>query len=83
MMQPERRRDMVDWSKCDAVERLPGKLSGQWVVRGTRIGVDAVLDNAADGYAPDELSSIFPGLREEDAARIIAFAGQAADAHTA
>jgi len=74
---------MVDWSKCDAVERLPGKLSGQWVVRGTRIGVDAVLDNAADGYAPSELTGMFPGLREEDAAQIIAFAGQAANADTA
>ena len=74
---------MVEWSKCDAVERLPGKLSGQWVVKGTRIGVDAVLANAADGYPPCELVAMFPGLREEDAARIIDFAGKGVDAHTA
>jgi uncharacterized protein (DUF433 family) len=32
------------------VERIPGKVSGAWLVNGTRIPADAVLDNADDGY---------------------------------
>jgi len=74
---------MIDWTACEVVERVPGRLRGAWVVRGTRIPVDAVLANAADGFAPLELSTMFPGLREEDARRVIEFASQAAHAHSA
>jgi hypothetical protein len=28
---------ILDWSKCDALEGVPGKVSGAWVLRGTRI----------------------------------------------
>jgi hypothetical protein len=27
---------VLDWSQCDAVESVPGKVSGAWVSRGTR-----------------------------------------------
>jgi uncharacterized protein (DUF433 family) len=74
---------MVDWSKCEVVERVPGKVSGTWVVRGTRIAAEAIIANAADGYTPRELAAMFPGLPEEDAERIIEFAEQTADANPA
>lgn len=74
---------MIDWSKCEIAERVPGKVSGAWVVKGTRIGVDGILANAADGYTPSELAEMFPGLRVEQAARIIEFGRQKADANTA
>jgi uncharacterized protein (DUF433 family) len=32
-----------------------GKVSGQWVIRGTRIIADAVIANAKDGYTAEEL----------------------------
>jgi uncharacterized protein (DUF433 family) len=69
---------MIDWTACEVVERVPGRLRGAWVLRGTRIPVDAILANAADGFAPSELSMMFPGWREEDARRVIEFATQAA-----
>ena len=28
---------MTDWSKCPAVESVPGKVSGAWVFTGTRL----------------------------------------------
>jgi len=37
---------MLDWSHCTDVERIPGKVSGAWLVVGTRIPADAVIDNA-------------------------------------
>jgi len=29
----------LDWSACPAVESVPGKVSGAWVFRGTRMPV--------------------------------------------
>lgn len=74
---------MVDWSKCERVERVPGKVSGAWVIRGTRIAAEAIVANAADGHTPRELAAMFPGLREEDVAQIVEFARQTANADTA
>jgi uncharacterized protein (DUF433 family) len=27
----------VDWSKCEDVESVPGRVSGAWVIKGTRV----------------------------------------------
>ena len=65
---------MIDWSECEDVERVPGKVSGRWIVKGTRILADGVIDNA-DEYTPEEIATeLFPGLGVERARRIIAYA---------
>jgi uncharacterized protein (DUF433 family) len=67
--------DMIDWSECSDAERIPGKVSGAWLVKGTRIPVQAVLDNAEDGYTPERIvAEIYPSLPLDRATRIIAFA---------
>lgn len=37
----------LDWSQCPAVESVPGKVSGAWVLRGqfavTREQIDSVM----------------------------------------
>jgi uncharacterized protein (DUF433 family) len=38
----------LDWSQCSAVESVPGKVSGAWVFRGTRLPVATVLENLED-----------------------------------
>jgi uncharacterized protein (DUF433 family) len=64
----------MDWSDCSDVERIPGKVSGAWLIKGTRIPVQAVLDNA-DDYTPEEIANeIYEGLPVERARRVIAFA---------
>jgi uncharacterized protein (DUF433 family) len=66
----------MDWSKCEDVEVIPGKVSGALLVKGTRIPVQAVLDNA-DEFTPEEIASeIYKGLPVDRARRIIAFARQ-------
>lgn len=35
----------LDWSNCPAVESIPGKVSGAWVFRGTRVPVSAIFEN--------------------------------------
>jgi uncharacterized protein (DUF433 family) len=37
----------LDWSQCPAVESVPGRLSGSWVLRGTRMPVSAIFVRAA------------------------------------
>ena len=67
--------DDIDWSACEDVEMIPGKVSGQPIVVGTRILAQGVIDNAGNGYTPEELANEhFPGLGVERARRIIAFA---------
>lgn len=38
---------MLDWSQCPAVERIPGKVSGEWLFRSTRVPVRALFENLA------------------------------------
>ena len=54
---------MIDWSGCPDVERIPGKVSGAWLVVGTRIPAAAVVDNAEAGYSPEDIvAKIYPSL---------------------
>ena len=53
----------LDWSQCPAVASVPGKVSGAWVFRGTRMPVAAVFENLEDGITIDELIELYDGLR--------------------
>lgn len=53
---------MLDWSACDAVERDPGKVSGAWVFKGTRVPVTALFENLESGASVDQFLDWFPGL---------------------
>ena len=55
----------LDWSKCDAVESIPGKMSGAWVFKGTRMPVQTVFDNLEAGMSPQELTEVFDVTPEE------------------
>ncbi|MBV9577397.1 MAG: DUF433 domain-containing protein [Chloroflexi bacterium] len=65
----------MDWSQCDEVESVPGKMSGAWVIKGTRIPAQGVIDNADDGYSAEQIATeIYEGLPIESARRVIDFA---------
>jgi uncharacterized protein (DUF433 family) len=55
----------LDWSECTAVESIPGKVSGAWVFRGTRMPVATVFENLEDGMTIDEIMEQFPVSREQ------------------
>jgi len=72
----------MDWTQCPDAERIPGKVSGAWLAKGTRIPVQAILDNAED-FTPEQIATeIYEGLSPDQARRIIEFARQHAP-HTA
>jgi uncharacterized protein (DUF433 family) len=64
----ERRyKDMatLDWSKCAAVESVPGRMGGAWVFRDTRMPVSAVFDNLEAGASIDEIIEQFDVTRDQ------------------
>jgi uncharacterized protein (DUF433 family) len=48
----------LDWSQCPAVESTPGKVSGAWVFKGTRLPVATVIENLED-LSIDEVTEQF------------------------
>jgi uncharacterized protein (DUF433 family) len=56
---------MLDWSQCPAVERLPGKVGGAWLFRGTRVPVRALFENLESGARVDDFLEWFPGVTRE------------------
>ena len=72
----ERNMAVLDWSQCSAVERIPGKVSGAWVVRGTRMPVSAIFENLEAGANIDDILQWFDGLNREQIKAIIDFAAR-------
>ena len=62
---------MLDWSKCSAVERTPGKVSGAWLFKGTRVPVTALFENLEDGATVDNFLEWFPGVTREQVEAVL------------
>ena len=64
----------IDWDGCELIERVPGKVSGKPVVRGTRIMPDAIVGSYDLGETIEELHEGFPTLSVAQIKRLIEFA---------
>jgi len=67
----------LDWSQCRAVESIPGKVSGAWVFRGTRLPVATVIENLED-LSIEEVMEQFDVTREQIIA-VLEFAARSLD----
>jgi uncharacterized protein (DUF433 family) len=56
---------ILDWSQCPAVESVPGKVSGAWVFKGTRMPVQTVFANIEAGMSVQEITEVFDVKQEE------------------
>ena len=72
----------LDWSQCPAVESVPGKVSGAWVFRGTRMPVATVFKNLEEGMTIDELVEMYDGLTREQVKAVLDFAARSLEART-
>ena len=54
----------LDWSQRPAVESIPGKVSGAWVFRDTRLPVATVIENLED-LSIEEVMEQFDVTREQ------------------
>jgi uncharacterized protein (DUF433 family) len=64
----------LDWSACPAIESVPGKVSGAWVFKDTRLPVATVIENLED-LGIDEVMEQFDVTREQIAA-VLEFVAQ-------
>lgn len=62
---------MLDWSKCPAVERVAGKVGGDWVFKGTRVPVRALFENLEGGATLEQFLDWFPGVSREQALAVL------------
>ncbi|HUJ39999.1 MAG TPA: DUF433 domain-containing protein [Candidatus Acidoferrales bacterium] len=69
----------IDWSQCPAVESVPGKVSGAWVFRGTRMPVATVFENLEGGATIEEIMEWFDVTREQVTA-VLDFAARSLEA---
>ena len=63
----------VDWSGCALVEVDPEIQSGAAVLRGTRVPVSAIVDNAEYGLSTREISEQF-AVSEAEVRAILTYA---------
>lgn len=66
---------ILDWSRCPAVESVPGRLGGAWVFRGTRMPVSAVFQNLEVGATVDEIAEWF-SISKDEVNEVLEFAAR-------
>ena len=69
----------LDWSRCAAVERVEGKLSGSWVLRGTRMPVATIFENLEAGASLDDITNWYDGVDRDQVKAVIDFAARSLD----
>ena len=65
---------MLDWKTCPAVERVPDRVSGAWVFKGTRVPVRALFENLEEGASVNQFLEWFPGVTREQVVAVLAHA---------
>jgi uncharacterized protein (DUF433 family) len=69
----------LDWSQCPAVESIPGKVSGAWLFKDTRMPVSIVFENLEAGATIYGIMEWFDVTREQVVA-VLEFAARSLDA---
>ena len=65
----------LDLSQCTAVASIPGKLSGVWVLKGTRMPVQTIFENLEAGLSVREITEVFD-VTEQEIKAVLHFATQ-------
>ena len=63
----------MDWSSCDIVEVIPGKVGGVPILKGTRVPADTVWESYELGESVEAIAYSF-FLRPEDIRKVLAYA---------
>lgn len=67
---------MLDWSDCKYVERVPGRASGAWVFKGTRLPVLTLFENIEAGATIDDFLAWYEGVTREQVLEVLRHTGQ-------
>lgn len=69
----------IDWSQCPAVESVPGKVSGAWVLKDTPYAGFLISENLEGGASIDDIIERFHGLDRTQVQEVIEFAALSLD----
>jgi uncharacterized protein (DUF433 family) len=72
-------RAALDWSQCTAVESVPGKMSGAWVLKNTRMPVATIFESLEAGASLDNIMEWYDGLDRDQVKAVIEFAARSLD----
>jgi uncharacterized protein (DUF433 family) len=64
---------MLNWNDCPVVERNPGKVSGAWVFKNTRVPVRALFENLESGATLNDFLVWFPGVERKQVEAVLEF----------
>ena len=64
----------IDWTACELIEQIPGKVSGRPIVRGTRIMPHGIVNSYDMGESIDDIHEDWPSLSIDQIKRLIEFA---------
>ena len=64
----------IDWTACELIEQIPGKVSGRPIVRGTRILPEGIVTSYDMGASIEEIRENWPALSVDQIKRLIEFA---------
>ena len=67
---------MTDWSKCPAVESVPGRVSGAWVFKDTRLPLYVLFENLAEGATIHDFIEWFGGVAESEVKAVLEHVAQ-------
>ncbi len=62
---------MLAWSECKSVECVPGRVSGAWVFKGTRLPVRTLFENLEAGATVDDFLAWYEGVTREQALDVL------------
>jgi uncharacterized protein (DUF433 family) len=67
----------LDWSQCPVVDSVPGKVSGAWVFRGTRVPVSAIFENLKSSSIEEVLENFH--VTRDQVQAVLDFAAKSAE----
>jgi uncharacterized protein (DUF433 family) len=63
----------MTWDGCDIVECVAGKMSGEPVIKGTRVLAQTIVDNYESGSSVEEISENYPHIPVDAIRKVLAF----------
>ena len=70
---------VLHWSQSEAVESVPGKMRGAWVLRDTRMPASVIFENIAARASLDDLVEWYDGLDREQVKAVTEIAARSLD----
>ena len=73
-MKAQAKKVGIDWSGCEVVEVIPGKVSGVPILKGTRVQADSIVENYESGESIADIAYNFD-LEPDSIRAVLAYAG--------